>query len=80
MLNSEIKNSLESIDSKLSLSNSLDVDNCLFTPELLAILLRSHKNESTYFKHLNNKNSKMFKDKEGIYIIAFRILNKEKKI
>lgn len=53
---------------KLSLINSLDRDNCLFTPELLAILLRSNKNESTYFKHLSNKHSKVFKDKEGIYL------------
>lgn len=60
-------------------SNSLDVNNCLFTPELLAVLLRSNKNESTYFKHLSNKHSKVFKDKEGIYLIAFRILNKEKR-
>jgi len=80
MLDLKIKNHLEStVDSKLSISNSLDNDNCLFTPELLAILLRSNKNESTYFKHLSNKNSKMFKDKEGLYLIAFRILNKEKR-
>jgi hypothetical protein len=80
MLDLKIKNHLEStVDSKLSISNSLDNNNCLFTPELLAILLRSYKNKSTYFKHLSNKNSKMFEDKEGIYLIAFRILNKEKK-
>jgi hypothetical protein len=85
MLDLKIKNLLESestFDSeytKLSLLNSLDVDNCLFTPELLAVLLRSYKDESTYFKHLSNKHSKVFKDKEGIYLIAFRILNKEKR-
>ena len=65
------KNPLEStVDSnytKLSLSNSLDVDNCLFTPELLNYLLGF------------NKGKKVFKNKEGIYIIAFRILNKEKR-
>jgi len=83
MLDLKIKNHLESdVDfnyTKLNLSNSLDNNNCLFTPELLAVLLRSNKNKSTYFKHLSNKNSTVFKDKEGIYIIAFRILNKEKK-
>src|SRR5271155_1385063 len=81
MLDLKTKNHLESnFDStKLSISNSLDVDNCLFTPELLAVLLRSNKNEFTYFKHLSNKHSKVFKDKEGIYLIAFRILNKEKR-
>ena len=67
------------IQKKLLKSNSLDVNNCLFTPELLAVLFRSNKNESTYFKHLSNKHSKVFKDKEGIYLIAFRILNKEKR-
>jgi len=72
--------SQSNIDTKLSaVSNSLDVNNCLFTPELLAALLRSNKNESTYFKHLSNKHSKVIKDKQGIYIIAFRVLNKEKR-
>ena len=52
---------------KLSLSNSLDINNCLFTPELLAYLLGY------------NKDSKVFKDKEGMYLIAFRIFNKEKR-
>ena len=64
---------------EIVLSNSLDVNNCLFTPELLAVLLRSNKNGSTYFKHLSNKRSKVFKSKEGIYLIAFSILNKEKR-
>ena len=83
MLDLKTKNPLGSeLDSKykkLSLSNSLDVDNCLFTPELLAVLLRSNKDQSTYFKHLSNKHSKVFKNKEGIYLIAFGILNKEKR-
>jgi hypothetical protein len=85
MLEFRTKNHLESgskFDSnytKLSLSNSLDVNNCLFTPELLTYLLKSNKNESTYFKHLSNKHSKVFKDKQGIYLIAFRVLNKEKR-
>ena len=59
--------------------NSLDANNCLFTPELLTILLKYNTNESTYFKHSSNHNKKVFKDKEGIYLIAFRILNKEEK-
>jgi len=85
MLDLKTKNPVESeltSDSnytKLSLSNSLDVDNCLFTPELLTYLLKSNKNESTYFKHLSNKHSKVIKDKQGLYLIAFRVLNKEKK-
>ena len=73
MKDSKIKNHLD------NLSNSLDVDNCLFTSELLAYLLRSNKNKSTYFKHISNKHSKLVKDKKGIYLIAFRILNKEKR-
>ena len=60
-------------------SNSLDVSNCLLTPELLTVLLKSNKNESTYFKQSNKHNRKIHKNKEGIYLIAFRILNKEKK-
>ena len=64
---------------KIVESNSLDVNNCLFTPELLALLLRSYKDESTYFKHLSNKHSKVLKNREGVYLVAFRILNKEKK-
>lgn len=85
MLDLEIKNSLESkFDSKTTkldtISNELDVNNCLFTPELLTLLLKSNKDYSTYFKHSNNKNSKISKDKEGVYLIAFRILNKEKRI
>jgi hypothetical protein len=73
MLDLKIKNPLESgseFDSnftKLSLSNELDVNNCLFTPELLTYLLGY------------NKDSKVFKNKDGIYLIAFRILNKEKR-
>jgi len=73
MYDLKIKNPLESgskFDSnytKLSLSNSLDVNNCLFTPVLLSYLLEL------------NKDSKVFKNKKGIYLIAFRILNKEKK-
>lgn len=60
-------------------SNSLDLNNCLLTPELLTVLLKSNKNESTYFKQSSKHNKKIYKNKEGIYLIAFRILNKEKK-
>jgi hypothetical protein len=73
MLDLNIKNPLESgseFDSnltKLSILNSLDVNNCLFTPELLSYLLGY------------NKDSKVFKNRDGIYLIAFRVLNKEKK-
>jgi hypothetical protein len=69
MFDLKIKNHLESkFDSaKLSINNSLDMDNCLFTPELLRYLLGY------------NKDSKVFKNKQGIYLIAFRTLNKEKR-
>ena len=59
--------------------NQLDVNNCLFTPELLAILLRSYKNKSTYFYHSSKSHRKMIKNKEGIYLIGIRVLNKEEK-
>jgi len=73
-------NSQSNIDTKLSaVSNSLDVNNCLFTPELLAALLRSYKNVSTYRRHSSKFHRKLIKNKQGIYLIAFRILNKEEK-
>jgi len=60
--------------------NQLDVDNCLFTPKLLNILLRSYKDESNYLEHSNRSFRKVIKNKEGIYLIAISILNKERKI
>ena len=83
MLNSKIKklNFNLSTSSEIEIaSNSLDVNNCLFTPELLAVLLRANKNIFTYFKHSSNKHSKTLKKKEGIYLIFFRIVHKEKRI
>lgn len=50
--------------------NSLDNDNYLFSPELLATLLKPYDNKS---------NEKIIKNKNGIYLIAFRILNKKDK-
>lgn len=81
MFDLERKNYLESnVDTKLSVvSNSLDVNNCLFTPLLLTYLLRSYKNVSTYDIHSNKSHRKLIKNKEGIYLIAIRILNKEEK-
>jgi hypothetical protein len=73
MLDLKIKNPLESnFDStKLNILNSLDANNCLFTPELLTYLLKLNQSS----KH----NRKIYKNKDGIYLIAFRILNKEKR-
>jgi len=84
MLDLKTKNSLDSkFESKVTesdrMSNSLDVNNCLFTPELLTLLLKSNKDYSTYSKHSSNKHSKVYKDIQGVYLIAFRILNKEKR-
>ena len=83
MLDLEIKTHLESKSdsnhTKLNVvSNELDVNNCLFTPELLTILLRSNLDKSTLMRKCRN-NRRMLKDREGIYLIAFRIFNKEKK-
>src|SRR5271170_5934039 len=54
MLDLNIKNPLEStVDSnytKLNISNSLDVNNCLFTPELLSYLLGSNKDSKVFKK------------------------------
>lgn len=71
MFNQE-KNHFESNMDSTKL-NSLDVDNCLFTPELLTALLKCSSNYSKSQKQV-------VKNKEGIYFIAFRILNKEKRI
>jgi len=60
-------------------SNSLDNSNCLLTPELLTVLLESNKNESTYFKRSSKLNRKIYKNKDGIYLVAIRVINKEKK-
>jgi hypothetical protein len=59
--------------------NQLDVNNCLFTSELLATLLRSYKNKSTFHLHFSKSHRKIIKNKEGIYLIAVRILNKKEK-
>lgn len=68
------------VDTKLSVvSNSLDVNNCLFTPVLLAYLFRSYKDMSTYNLHSSKSYRKLIKNKEGIYLIAIKILNKEEK-
>lgn len=77
----DLKNfySKSNIDTELSVINSLDVNNCLFTPELLAYLLRSYKDMSTYHIHSSKSRKKLIKNKEGIYLIAIRILNKEEK-
>jgi hypothetical protein len=76
MLDLRMKNHLEYTKEA---SNSLDAHNCLFTPELLTILLKSNKDRFNYFKQSTNHNRKVSKDKEGVYLIVFRILNKEKK-
>jgi hypothetical protein len=85
MIDLKIKNHLESSfdsnNSKLNVvSNELDVNNCLFTPELLTLLLKSNVDKSTSMVNYpiwNNR--KMYKDKIGMYLIAFRVFNKEKK-
>ena len=84
MLKLDVKNHLKLNDSKYTKDdvkiNSLDANNCLFTPELLSLLLKSNLDKSTStvnFPIWNNR--KMLKDKEGMYLIAFRIFNKEKK-
>ncbi len=88
MHNLEIKNHLESKSNseytkEVVESNSLDVNNCLFTPELLTYLLKANVDKSTsMFSYPIWNNRKVFKDKDktGMYLIAFRIFNKEKKI
>lgn len=65
---------------KLNLAlNQLDVNNYLFTPELLSILLRSYKNKFTYHNHSIRSHRKVIKNKEGLYLIIIRVVNKEKR-
>jgi hypothetical protein len=59
--------------------NQLDVNNCLFSPELLSILLKSYKDKSTYHNNSSKSHRKVIKNKEGIYLIVIRILNKKEK-
>jgi hypothetical protein len=73
------KNHFELNTKETMTPNQLDVNNCLFTSELLATLLRSYKNKSTYNLHFSKSHRKMIKNKEGIYLIAIRILNKKEK-
>ena len=85
MLNLEVKNHLESVTdsnhTKLNVvSNELDVNNCLFTPELLTVLLKSNKDKSTsLINYPIWNNRRMLNNKTGMYIIAFRVFNQEKK-
>lgn len=84
MFDVKIKNQLElDFNSKYTKEaeafNSLDVNNCLLTSQLLTLLLKSNKNESTFFKQSSNHRRKISKNKEGMYLIAFRILNKEER-
>ena len=61
----------------------MDVNNCLFTPKLLTYLLKANVDKTTsIFNYPVWNNRKVFKDlsKKGIYLITFRIFNKEKKI
>lgn len=61
----------------------MDVNNCLFTPELLTYLLKANVDKSTSIINYpiwNNRKVFKDKDKKGIYLITFRIFNKEKKI
>lgn len=46
----------------------------------MAALLRSYKNKSNYFEHSSNNHRKMYKNIDGIYIIAIRIFSKKEKI
>lgn len=80
MFNSKIKNHLDLNTKEIAITNPLNVNNCLFTTELLIILLISYKNEYNYFEHHNRSFRKLIKNKKGVYLIVFRIINKKKKI
>jgi len=74
MLNKNyFESNLDIITKEVTMLNQLDVDNCLFSPELLAALLKCPVKCS-------KSQSQVIKNKEGIYLVVFRIINKEKKI
>lgn len=52
--------------------NKLDINNCLFTPELLATLLKCPVKCS-------KSQSQVTKNKKGIYLIVFKVLNNERR-
>ena len=68
-----LNKNLDTITKEVTMLNQLDVDNCLFSPELLAALLKCPVNCS-------KSQRQVIKNKEGIYLITFRIINKEKRI
>jgi hypothetical protein len=68
MLNQEKNHSESNVT-----SNSLDSHNCLFTPELLTALLKCPIYSS-------KSQRQVIKNKEGIYIIAFKVINKDKRV
>jgi len=83
MLDLKLNNCNYNDTKKIVESNSLDANNCLFTPELLTYLLKANVDKSTsMYNYPIWNNRKVFKDlsKKGIYIITFRVFNQEKKI
>ena len=83
MLDLKLNNCNYNDTKKIVKSNSLDANNCLFTPELLTYLLKANVDKSTsMYNYPIWNNRKVFKDlsKKGIYIITFRVFNQEKKI
>ena len=83
MLDLKLNNCNYNDTKKIVKSNSLDANNCLFTPELLTYLLKANVDKSTsMYNYPIWNNRKVFKDlsKKGMYIITFRVFNQEKKI
>lgn len=73
MLNKNyFESNLDTISKEVTMLNQLDINNCLFTPELLAALLKCPVKCS-------KSQSQVIKNKDGIYLIVFRVLNNEKR-
>ena len=84
MVNSQFKFNLKSIivsgsSSKVISPNSLDLTNYLISHHLHNSLFGYYKDKSNYSGHSRLNRRKTVKDIEGVYIISFNVLNKDKK-
>src|SRR4051812_17793028 len=84
MLNSQFKFNLKSIiysddSNKVISPNCLDLTNYLISHHLHNSLFGYYKDKSNYSGHSHLNRRKIVKDIEGVYIINFKILNKNKK-
>src|SRR5271156_3475850 len=79
MLKSELKDIINTESDAHMSPNILDKNNYLLSSYLQALLLDSFKCISSYSRFSNKLSRKVINKREGVYIIAIRVLNNEKK-